>query len=238
MISEPEINQYGFTALDGAFQPLLHAGLAWYPWVGKNYLSAPVKVWIIAESHYINHSGDNQQAAQNPLYTRRIAAERIIPQYFWTNPTLDRINQTMAGRHIPPAETHLLWQNAAFSNLIQRPMSSPKERPSPKDIAAGWNIFPALLNILKPDYCLFMGLAAINRLDTRPNGLNAESPKWTQDKIGNAYAREPFTVSTDKHQAQAAAIRHPGRYFNAQKWHIWLRSNFSPPMEYLQQNMQ
>lgn len=238
MITETEINQYGCTAEDSSFEVLRQDGLMWYPWVGKHYPAAPVKVWVIAESHYVNHSGANYQAARHPLYTRRVVAERLFPQYFWPNQTLDKINQTLAGQPVPANKTHLLWENAAFSNLIQRPMNSPKERPNEDDIAKGWSVFSPLLDILKPDFCLFVGFAGINRLDTLPAAMRITTPKWTQDKIGNAYARETFTVSTKNHHAQAAVIGHPGRCFNAQKWHEWLKSNLPSAANWLQQKVQ
>ena len=75
MITPSEIQQHQSNRFDAQFAAACKAGqIAWYPWVGAQYLSAACKVLVILESHYINWERNNidalslQQIFYNELY--------------------------------------------------------------------------------------------------------------------------------------------------------------------------
>ena len=131
MITLKEIEQYQTQKFDSEFEAARQAGkIAWYPWVGKNYASAPSKILVILESHYIDKAKSNVEAVLNPHYTRRLVAERLFPRYWWNSPTWNNLNAFLTGQKLTAETAHKLWENIAFYNFVQRPMPSPSDRPS------------------------------------------------------------------------------------------------------------
>ena len=99
MITLKEIEQYQTQSFDPAFESFCKAGkLAWYPWVGKNYPSASSKILVILESHYIDKAKSNVEDVQNPLYTRRLVAERCYPPILVEQPDLEQFKRVFGGQ--------------------------------------------------------------------------------------------------------------------------------------------
>ena len=223
MITSAEIQQYQSNTFDNQFTAIHKSRkIAWYPWVGKQYLSASYKILVILESHYINKERTNITDIALPNFTRRIVAEQIFPQHYWKSDTFPPLTECLSGQKLPVEKRHLLWEKVAFYNFIQRPMDNPKARPNKQDFVNGWKTFPAVVDILRPDVCIFADFAIISKMSL-PMGLQVTRIEWEKDSINGAYPRSCFTIKTQNHTMKGVAVKHPGRSFTANKWRAVLQ---------------
>lgn len=225
MIASEEIQRYQSSVFDEQFASSHKAGkLAWYPWVGKQYPTAVCKVLVILESHYINWEHSNIEALSLPDFTRRIVAEQVTPQYHWQSNTFNNLAACLSGQKLSAEHAHLLWEKVALYNFIQRPMDNPDERPNEQDFINGWKAFPTVVDILRPDVCIFAGFAAISHLLELPTGLKLSGlTPWEKEGINGTYPRPCFTIQTLHHTMKGAAVKHPGSFFTADKWRAVLQ---------------
>lgn len=106
-------------------------------------------------------------------------------------------------------------------------MKGIEERPSNQDFIGGWNKFFKLVSSLKPNYCLFCGVAAASF-----NGAFIEAAKNNTykaenishgTKVGNVALRASTIEDENGFQTKLLFIRHPSSYFNWNEWNIILK---------------
>lgn len=225
MITPTEIQQHQSSAFDVQFNTAQKAGrITWYPWVGKQYPNAACKVLVVLESHYINRERSNIESLALPDFTRRVVAEQSISQYHWNSNTFNNLALCLSGKRLTPAQAHLLWERAALYNFIQRPMNHPDARPTESDWTDGWKSFAVVVDMLRPDVCIFAGFGALSNTDDLPCGVQITGlTPWEQTEINGTYPRPRFTVQTTNHSVKGAAVKHPGSFFSADKWRAVLQ---------------
>ena len=235
MITPAEIAQYQSPAFDAPFAAAHQAGqIAWYPWVGKQYPSSSCKVLVVLESHYINWERTNEQAIKLPDFTRLTFATLLFPQHCWTSDTFPPLTECLSGQNLSVDKRHLLWEKVALYNFVQRPMDNPEARPNARDFATGWKAFASVVDILRPDVCIFAGFAAISHLNKLPPGLEISgTTPWEPEEINGAYPRPCFTICTPNITLKGVAIKHPGSYFSADKWRAVLTRQVPQAMKTL-----
>ena len=225
MVTSAEIQQHQSSIFDAQFAVAHQAGqIAWYPWVGKQYPSAACKVLVILESHYINWERTNIEALTLPNFTRRIVAEQMFPQYRWTSSSFNNLAACLSGKAVIKGQVNLLWEKVALYNFVQRPMDNPDERPNEQDFINGWKAFPTVVDILRPDVCVFAGFAAISNLSELPAGLQLVGlTPWEKEGINGTYPRPCFIIQTLSHTMKGVAVKHPGSFFTVDKWRAVLQ---------------
>ena len=141
-----------------------------YPWVGKDYKNRPYHVLIIGDSHYaVDNNGDfcldeYLNFINNYHSTREIVScvikDVINKESTWT--MYRNLINTFTSYTLE--EVKYLWSNVAFYNFIQRPMEEIHQEPNKGDNITGWVCFNEIINILKPDFCLFFGKRSENEM--------------------------------------------------------------------------
>lgn len=224
MITPTEIQQHQSSIFDTQFATSYQAKqIAWYPWVGKQYPSAACKVLVILESHYINWERTNIEALALPSFTRRIVTEQMDANR-WTSSSFNNLSACLSGKAVINGQVNLLWEKVALYNFVQRPMDNPDERPNEQDFANGWKAFSTVVDILRPDVCVFAGFAAISNISELPAGLQlAGLTPWEKEGINGTYPRPCFTIQTLHHTMKGVAVKHPGSFFTADKWRALLQ---------------
>ena len=187
------------------------------------------KVLIVAESHYTNE----QDPAKVPMwvegalgdqtYTREVVSTCLINRA-WPNRTLGTMHQLFYS----PDNRANFWGDVAFFNIVQRPMwyrDGNPERPTWEDFLAGWKAFLAVVEILKPDHVLFIGVEAANHFNgfMFHHGQDHVAVEWAE-KVGSAYARKA-SLSVDGTQIPLHFIKHCGSYFSTDRWSDYLHRN-------------
>ena len=224
MITSTEIQQHQSSIFDTQFSIAYQAKqIAWYPWVGAKYPTSACKVLVILESHYINWERTNIEALAQPDFTRRVVAEQMDANR-WTSSSFNNLSACLSGKAVINGQVNLLWENAALYNFVQRPMDNPDERPNEHDFINGWKAFPIVVDILRPDVCVFAGFAAISNLSELPAGLKLSGlTPWEKEGINGTYPRPCFTIQTLHHTMKGVAVKHPGSFFTVDKWRAVLQ---------------
>lgn len=207
------------------------SALTWVPWVGENYANLPEgrKILIVAESHYSNeHDPEKIHRSLESIlnersYTRAVVSESLV-NGDWTTRTLSTMHQLFYS----PRDRRTFWGDVAFYNIIQKPMwfrPGNPERPTWQDFWKGWEAFVQVIEILKPDHVLFIGVEATNHFNNFMNHHNREHVRieWSE-KIGSAYARTA-QLSVGEKQIPLHFIKHCGSYFSTDRWSDYLHRN-------------
>ncbi|MGN0016067.1 MAG: hypothetical protein ACI37O_01850 [Candidatus Avelusimicrobium sp.] len=225
MITYSEIKLYQSNLFDTQFAAACKAGqITWYPWVGKKYPNAACKVLVVLESHYINWERTNIEALEKPDFTRRVVAEQSLPQHHWNSNTFNNLSSCLSGQRLTPEQAHLLWEQAALYNFVQRPMDNPDARPTEQDWTEGWKAFGVTVDILRPDVCIFAGFGAISNTKALPAGIQITGlTPWEQEEINGTYPRPCFTIQTPNYTVKGSAVKHPGSFFSTDKWRAVLQ---------------
>ena len=140
--------------------------LKWIPYIGKNYnkLIKGKRLLIIGESHYLpNITEDWYKDVETKNFTR---ANFVSYQIKKPNNDMEKILRNIQEVFLndDPYDTlkSKFWESVSYYNFIQRALESSNNRPTYDDFKIGWETFFKVVDLLKPDYCLFCGVAAIN----------------------------------------------------------------------------
>lgn len=214
-------------------------GLSWLPWVGKNYSQAACKILVVAESHYTH--GDRpdsveqskSQMLDDVFLTREVVLESPVGR-LWQNNMFDNLHRVLVGTN--DFEPSGLWDNIAFYNHVQRPMDyngSYKERPNSVDFIKGWEVFLDVVNILRPDLCIYVGLTASNTFNQamESRGVSHSKVEWVGESQGG-YPRR-MSVSLVDFKLPILAVKHTSKYFVVNFWRSFLFRNAANAMRYL-----
>ncbi len=212
-------------------------GLTWLPWVGKEYKNNKRRILIVGESHYqIAESDDEykrgfETTINDKELTRNCVYECPIIKD-WDNKTYDNIHKVLLKTN--KFDKELFWKQIAFYNFVQRLMDyRVKERPSYSDFFRSWEIFLAVVKILNPTDCIFIGVSASNSFNEAMKDLNIPfTPvKWL-DGIGTAYARTA-SLEINKKTLKLSFIQHASKYFNWSKWNAFLNKENNEALSFL-----
>lgn len=177
-------------------------GLTQYPWVGKNYKKT--KLLIVGESLYTDRK--HKEEYENPEKLREIIKENAIQDEVKMFRNLNHTIMGCDGLY----NTQALWDNVAYCEFVQRIMDYTKvaEQPDSDDFNNGAKVFKRIIQILKPGYCLFLGVRAADKLGGVP---------LKRHKFNKVYPRE-FECKYDGGTAQCLAIKHPSAFFSWKDW--------------------
>lgn len=218
--------------------------LKWWPWIGREFNNAKNKTLILGESTYIweaKNTEENERKAEEARIRERISRNdhlRILHQ----NHALDFDRPSKYVRNIERAifqskapsgaDKGKLWASVVYHNLVLRPMSTLKHRPTEKDYEKGWEEMLKLAMLLEIDQCIVYGLerkkinALLSILKPRtergelmfqPQKINKSSPCW-------------ITIETNGRGLKILFIRHPSSFFNWKKWGAVIATEISSPI--------
>lgn len=158
------------------------------PWEGPNYCKSDFKILVLGESHYAEKF--NKDAMINPTDEIRNFTNTIVNKFLdfkkgnekfekWMNTFTKFSNVYMyKGKKIDNLECQDWWNNVAFYNFIQVPMSSPRESPSKEDFENSYNAFVEVCEVLKPDFIILWGYRLYGKMNQKD---------MTHENIPNKY---------------------------------------------------
>lgn len=217
--------------LDEAFRRV--SGLTWLPWVGRQLSSRPPnrRLLIVGESHYYKTELEREERLKNPTYTKEIVWEQLVHRW-WDNKTLDNIPKLLF--KTSEIDRSRLWSDSAYYNIMQRLMDySQVERPTFYDFVEGWKSFTAVIRIVHPSHCLFIGVEAANSFNFAMTNQGVRFEKVTRAKqVGRTWARVA-RLEVDGKAIELIFVQHLGKYFSWESWHDYLQSQHSEFMSWL-----
>lgn len=212
------------------------ANLVRYPWVGNDYTSAPKRVLIMGDSHY-TIDGNTKEFCQEEYdrcisdkeYTRGIIGCEIGSPGSW--PFHKYLEKTFLDEANMNVEA--FWNKVASYNFIQEPMKSINEKPSHADCETAWKCFADVIQIIKPNVCIFFGLRnkeGINILDEK----NVKySIKYFDTKVNNSWPMVGDLKFEDGYKLPFYMIHHTSRFYSPQLWHDFLNKEIPEVVSFL-----
>lgn len=199
--------------------------LVHYPWIGDKYSKAPLKLLILGDSHYtVDKNGhfcqeEFDKCITDLRYTREILNDAVGTTDIWS---MFKGLYDLFG--ITPYEAEeKFWRKIAFYNFVQTPMKQSNAKPSDDDFRKAWYCFMDVIDIIKPDICLFIGIRG-----WRSNGyINLEN----RGKVALVYDTIKISRSTpwkasietiNGVKTKAIAIHHTSQGFSPIEWRNYL----------------
>jgi len=234
----------GDTIFDKQFKGIK---LTWLPWVGNDYSNLPgnCKLLLVGESNYGGWEGDNDDdGLKDTGFTRWIINHDGIdhnsnngdPEYFHRR-IMRNTEMAFYNNSEPTTEQkRKLWLSVGYYNIVQRAMESISERPNDKDYSIGWDTFFKVIEILKPNYCLFCGVEAANYFSAfEKNSFNTDGIHYLA-KVSNTYPRIATVISKDKHATKLIFMKHPSKYFLWESWAEFIEQQMGDYTTWLRKN--
>lgn len=167
------------------------SNLFFTPWVGKNYLNSKEKILLIGESHY--HGFEYTETFTNEIVEEFIEGS---PYKFYVN----------AGSLFYD-DARKIWNNIAFSNLIQKCFGNALEQPTTADKKNAGLAFSELLRTLQPDKVVV--LSKRMWASWLPDN---EGKKLSELKEGNRFSTV-WEFPTGAGTCKCIGVCHPSRMF-------------------------
>lgn len=212
------------------------ANLVRYPWVGNDYTSASKRVLIMGDSHY-TIDGNTKEFCQEEYdrcitdkeYTREIIGCEIKNPGSWSfHKYLEKTFLDEANMNV-----EAFWNKVASYNFIQEPMKSIHEEPSHDDYETAWKCFADVVQIIKPDICIFIGLRnkeGINILDEKKV---KHSIRFFDTKVNNSWPMVGDLQFEDGYKLPFYMIHHTAQYYGPQEWHDFLNKEIPEVVSFL-----
>lgn len=212
------------------------ANLTHYPWIGSGYASAPKRVLIMGDSHYTIDRNTKEfcqeeydRCITDKEYTRGIIGCEIKNPGSWSfHKYLEKTFLDEANMNV-----EAFWNKVASYNFIQEPMKSINEKPSHADCETAWKCFADVIQIIKPNVCIFFGLRnkkGINILDEK----NVKySIKDFDTKVNNSWPMVGDLKFEDGYKLPFYMIHHTSRFYSPQLWHDFLNKEIPEVVSFL-----
>jgi len=200
--------------------------IKWKPWIGKNYIkNDKTKLLILGESHYLWEGEDEAfEILNSSNFTRAFIKDSGL--YFdskYTGNTNTHIIRNTERvlynqKNVSDDLKGNLWYSVAYMVNVQRILKSINERPSCGDLVEGWKSIFKVINLIKPDYILSLGVQSANCLKEAINDTDFKLINFeTGDKIGNVYSRKA-KIKIENNEIPIIFIQHPSSYFSWINW--------------------
>ena len=215
------MSEYFNTFFDDSFKNI--TSLKWLPWVGRNYSNQQNrKLLLVAESHYDWGQEGALDDLDYPEFTRWFIKGHTFDNPNSTMKVLRNTERALFGGNPSDTQKILFWESTAYFNIVQLILSNINERPNDSDYLIGWETFFCVIDILKPDYCLFCGVEASNFTLNFNNALQkhnyrSEGIRWCS-LIGSTYSRIADLHNESGYQCKLIFMKHPSKYFSWRSW--------------------
>lgn len=208
------------------------ANLVHYPWIGSGYASAPKRVLFMGHSHYAKDGKEFSQEEydrniSDKEYTRGIIS-CAIEKGGWN--FHKHLQKTFLYEDM---KAHDFWSKIASYNFIQEPMKEVVANASQSCNEIAWKCFADVVQIIKPDICIFVGLKydkGMNALDGENIRhfiknfdiiINHSKPKFGELQFKDGY-KLPFYM-----------IHHTSMLYSPQLWHDFLNKEIPEVVSFL-----
>ena len=208
------------------------ANLTHYPWIGSGYASAPKRVLIMGHSHYAKDGKEFSQEEydrniSDKEYTRGIIS-CAIEKGGWN--FHKNLQKTFLYEDI---KAHDFWSKVASYNFIQEPMKEVIANASQSCNEIAWKCFADVVQIIKPDICIFVGL----KYDKGMNALDGENIKhFIKDFdiiINRSKPKFGELQFKDGYKLPFYMIHHTSMLYSPQLWHDFLNKEIPEVVSFL-----
>lgn len=199
-----------------------------YPWIGSKYAGSNYRILILGDSHYTidkdkpKCEDEYKRCNENKDYTREIV-RCVINDICEGKPTWTMFrNLINTFTSYTPEDVKHLWSKIAFYNFIQEPMKQINQVPTSEESRIGWRCFYDVVNILKPDFCLFIGIRS-NREIEMIQSLGG-TYKITKDEVkcNNTIPLIGEIETKEGNKTKFRIIKHTSSYYSPAAWYQYI----------------
>ena len=197
-------------------------GLYYLPWIGEKYINSKTRLLVLGESNPIYEPEDDEN------WIRTLITQNFAPILDSVKdperPLVYLLKAVYNKKEISPEERYNLAEYMAFTNIVQRPLSSNKERPQEEDYKEkGWKIMLNIIKTIKPKNIVIIGVESIDYLRRIADEENIKiiNFKKVEPKINGTNPREFFIENGDE-KIKCTAIKHTSKYFSWDKWYKYI----------------
>jgi len=221
--------QYNLTNFDEQLKQM--SGLKWLPWIGQFY--EKTKTIILGESQY----EDEDDWQDDNINATRFLIGTGFSEKKWGKPYYNAEKVLLSIDKPTKEQGSFLWKSVVYWNLVQRLMSSRKERPNNADFYNGWKLFFAIIDTLqpKPTTCIVLGKSSFGQLGCF---LNNYDTSWNRNVSEFYKAEKIINLSRREQNLKLIFINHPSGSFGF-KYKYWaqLVSDEEPSLQQLLSEM-
>lgn len=193
------------------------------PWIGRNYINNEPKVLILGDTHYaINMDGSFSEEGYQEFMQEESTINIVKcaleegPWSFFSG--LHRLFHLTNDNDLKK-----FWSNVAFYNFVQEVMHSKDSIPSDDNFSEAWICFCDVIDIINPDFCLFLGVRSETAIASIieccggnyfiQNGM---------EKCNGVFPRYGEIETKNGTKTRFIAIKHPSKYFSHEEWNKFL----------------
>lgn len=195
-----------------------------YPWVGVNYTNSKHHVLLLGDSHYAtNDDGTHSEIEEIRFKTDKESTRETINcaiDNFCEQGSSWKMFNGLLNTFIntTPEAVKAFFGKVAFYNFIQEPMKYRDSKPTAMQKREGWQCLAKVVEILEPDFIIFIGTRNWYGLEVQKMG----ELKWEGIKISNC---QPATgsINTSIGNTPLALIHHTSQGYNPLLWRNYLK---------------
>lgn len=208
-------------------------GLKWLPWIGNHFSAMKEnRILIIGESHYHDNSEESIEKHESPLYTQKVIKELAIERKYWKTKIFPNFHKAIMGND--SFNSNDFWNLLSFYNFIQKPMNTNNGRPTKNDFYQGWFSFFKVIEILKPNTCIFIGTESTNSFQKAILESNYKIELFERDeKISGVYPKRAVLIDSQDNKIELYFIKHTSKYFSWEKWNSYLQNQMTKQINWL-----
>lgn len=201
------------------------------------------RLLIVGESHYQDDNENSKKYNQSIYCTRNVIEDIAIKRDLHGTRIFQNVHRALFCTDNPNKIDHAkFWSSVAFYNFIQKPMKTNKGRPTYVDYRRDWQVFFALVEVVKPRTCLFIGIGAS---DSLKDAVNDSQEKFrlvgsvrTIEKVNGVRARRATIEDGNNNQIELIFIRHASQFFSWKKWNGFLLKQMGEQLHWLKAMVQ
>ncbi|TLP70133.1 hypothetical protein [Maribacter sp. ACAM166] len=204
-------------------------GIKYLPWIGHKALKSNNKLLIVGESVYNweKEEGLKRQIAQSRLekndFARVVAYEHGIENPHHKRKFARNIEKTLAPKFETESDRIGFWESIMFHELVQRPMDNIRSRPNKTDYQNGAKVLRSIIQMVKPEKCVFLGTTWSKFVGLRNNlGESYTTSEIGFEKINGAI---PRLLKNDRSNIKIYFIKHPSKFFTPELWKDFILNN-------------
>lgn len=198
--------------------------LTWLPWIGENYTRTKTKMLIVGESHYYDPASKNDYSFikhQKIDFTQTVVKEIAITRNIDDKRSATMYENFYRSIHTVEQSREDYWNSVAFYNFIQQPMHSIKQRPNQNMIAKAWNSFKSVIEILEPDFVIFIGVKCCEGFNEFAKDINSSLKVDSEFKISNRQIPRSASIVLNSKIIPVHFIKHSSSYYSGSKWRTY-----------------
>lgn len=189
--------------------------LPWWPWVGSAFAESAVRTMIVGESVYM--WGPDAQERYSHVDGLRITHTNHAMAFRRDSRYVRNIERALfASRKPSDRQKSALWTNVAYHNLVLKPLSSRRRRPTQEEYQDGWCELFDLCQLMGIQQCLVYGLEH-SKLKALALAAAKCGHVCTLREAGALGSRRA-TLQLGDAQLELLFIRHPSAFFSWRQW--------------------